>query len=1395
MPDNEHGTLWHFSREEQPLRPAPPRPVRTQTPRLAAHALAQSPPPSQAPLPAQPQPRPRRPPRALASGSSTPLRPPETSTPVQPTPAQPPVSTPEPAEHETDRKAGRPHARHARRVSSSKGSAKASPTLSSEGFEESHVAPRKVPAPAPAARRTVAVAPVTSPSSLAREVTPAGRPVTPGPSPKTDKAGAKPRSREHGEFREVRRGFQGEDLSPDPAVRASFQRACLPAASASSPDPPFKAEKAMGKVRAQDHENIRESQTPIETRQEPCEFEQERHESEKNSRVPKEELTESKLQHGEFQPQARKFKHQPREPRLLPGEFKHQTGESKPVSKDSRQAGDEVQDVGDTALEAPSRSLFQEARTYKTKHQPRRSRGKSFQASSGPPSDSATPQELPLLPLPLETAAKRGRKKATAPHAGPDSGPGSDSEMSRPAVEETRGDSAAAADTAPSSSRVRHEKTRSFRARVESRPSAKGKDASQYTHAWEQSYLAAHGEEIAALNKARSQPMRPSAAEQGMRRPRPAPEPMEMPHLPPVPKAPPSSIHVPGKSPPPEAPETVLAVARPMPVPHLPGSDTLGSPLTVAPRSSPPRPQFPTRASSRSIQSHSAQTRPPPALGFRSSSGQARPYQPGPSGPGGMGILSPPSVPETGMQRVESAPTHTSTGLPSLRIPQPAPQPRPIQGQVSPLHPPDHTLYNMGSPTYLIHPQRPHAMRANLHHQPHSMPWTGGSPPAPGAGQPMGSPMGTLGGAMAIEKPRKNRLVTIPTRWTRRSLSQHYAPAIPAVLPTASMPFSGDPHQGGASLSASSHMFPSPSAPSGDTRETRERALREPLREPHPSYLAPHGHQSSSQSNSPTSEISPASGSLSASPSATPNMPHASLPRLPVSADVQTPLASQGGSYFPSGVGLGISDAPDGSSDESEDEEELSPEIQAAGEDEDPLSGPAGSAAASRRPPEFDTGAGKDSKTAWPWRHLTRDVMDTIQAKDRAEEQDPASSLVVHARFAVFAVAGSTILTAQNHKVKIFRAGTVRAEVAGITDAAIVPSHSQKEKSDSLGTGPEKIATVADTPGGPNRVTALCFLAPEGEELGRYAWVGTASGAVWELDVVKETRVAVNRMVHKQPILHIARLGRRMCIVDEGGKISIWTPARSKSPLADGRASLSVTPSAAESNVSLTIPPDPTLRPSMDGSTLSLSEGDSNPPEASTPGLLGTKAITQRVSVEGKCVPLLVGDQLWVASGGASSSSFSSSQSDNTPGPHKKHGQLHRSIRRSVRAAAGVAATATGTAVEPGSGQEFHKSVRVQIYNPFADDRPFVATMVPPTLPPIFSSTPVGSVTDAAIVPASTTETVFLSHTSGHVRTSSSPAVWSLFSSTDNLIRYPNGRARPINVSEFIINIRNPFWL
>ncbi|KAN0061391.1 hypothetical protein ACQY0O_006238 [Thecaphora frezii] len=282
------------------------------------------------------------------------------------------------------------------------------------------------------------------------------------------------------------------------------------------------------------------------------------------------------------------------------------------------------------------------------------------------------------------------------------------------------------------------------------------------------------------------------------------------------------------------------------------------------------------------------------------------------------------------------------------------------------------------------------------------------------------------------------------------------------------------------------------------------------------------------------------------------------------------------------------------------------------------------------------------------------ELPDSSRANRRAPKFLPDCSTAAKAGFQCFAACGHTVVTGSGDKVKVYRVGEL-----------------------ATGLG-EKLCTVGEHGNSKElKLTALEFRPPnhdvppvpafgvrshgETADEGRYLWCGTKDGHLWELDVAEAQTVYSRTTVHTAPIQLLRRIGNKMISMDESGKISTWLPSSD---------------------------PDPAVR-----------------------GLrLSNQPITQRIALEKGSCAMMLGQQLWVASGPAG--------------------------QRSSKDAAASS-----------------KGPRIRIYNPFADDKPFNATSKTVTMSPDMA-VGVGAVTGGTIIP-SKPDRAYLAHDSGHI------SIWS----------------------------------
>lgn len=60
-------------------------------------------------------------------------------------------------------------------------------------------------------------------------------------------------------------------------------------------------------------------------------------------------------------------------------------------------------------------------------------------------------------------------------------------------------------------------------------------------------------------------------------------------------------------------------------------------------------------------------------------------------------------------------------------------------------------------------------------------------------------------------------------------------------------------------------------------------------------------------------------------------------------------------------------------------------------------------------------------------------------------------------------------------------------------------------------------------------------------ERGRYVWLGTKDGSVWELDTQAGGVTGVRHQAHSAPVMHVLRSKRSMISIDENGKVLVYT--------------------------------------------------------------------------------------------------------------------------------------------------------------------------------------------------------------------------------------------------------------
>lgn len=126
----------------------------------------------------------------------------------------------------------------------------------------------------------------------------------------------------------------------------------------------------------------------------------------------------------------------------------------------------------------------------------------------------------------------------------------------------------------------------------------------------------------------------------------------------------------------------------------------------------------------------------------------------------------------------------------------------------------------------------------------------------------------------------------------------------------------------------------------------------------------------------------------------------------------------------------------------------------------------------------------------------------------------------VHAHSGLIVVAGDYCVVA-NHDVKIYN--------FSISQTAISTVEFRDGNTD---------VRIKDP-----RVTSMEFRPADNEsERGRFLWLATRDGHLWELDVFKGSVVANRTSVHATPVTHILRHQQKMITIDGSGKVLIFFP-------------------------------------------------------------------------------------------------------------------------------------------------------------------------------------------------------------------------------------------------------------
>jgi hypothetical protein len=189
------------------------------------------------------------------------------------------------------------------------------------------------------------------------------------------------------------------------------------------------------------------------------------------------------------------------------------------------------------------------------------------------------------------------------------------------------------------------------------------------------------------------------------------------------------------------------------------------------------------------------------------------------------------------------------------------------------------------------------------------------------------------------------------------------------------------------------------------------------------------------------------------------------------------------------------------------------------------------------------------------------------------------------------------------------------------------------------------------------RICALAFRAHSNKEDGRYLWCGTKEADLLEFDVKEKCVTQHKPGVHTAPVVLLQAVGKNMISVDESGKICTWI-----------------------------------ARP--------IEKNEAQEETHYAPISFKEAPVTQRVVFDRHSCPMIIGDELWVASVGESSS---------------------------------VA-----------------RVCKVRIYRPFSVDKPFNAVSRPVVIPDSMAAGTLGAITSGTVVPLHSGH-VYLGHQSGHI--------------------------------------------
>ncbi|KAL9933319.1 hypothetical protein V8E36_008037 [Tilletia maclaganii] len=338
---------------------------------------------------------------------------------------------------------------------------------------------------------------------------------------------------------------------------------------------------------------------------------------------------------------------------------------------------------------------------------------------------------------------------------------------------------------------------------------------------------------------------------------------------------------------------------------------------------------------------------------------------------------------------------------------------------------------------------------------------------------------------------------------------------------------------------------------------------------------------------------------------------------------------------------------------------------------------------------------------------------DATHVNRRPPAYSPARSAIARSEFVDFDVCGSTLVTATHDgKVKVYHLPPASANTSR-TGQSLDPGARTSSKHAALGPGAEKVCEIeiraakngVEGSGAREKITAIQFRCPAPSPthaaarrtMGRFVWVATKEGAIYEVDLSEARVVDSKTHLHACAVILLERVGDKMIALDEGGKISTWVP-----------------PQASSSSPSLGV---------------ELGEGSQQGYVT-----LQTRPSTQRIAMEKHACPLILGDQLWVCWGPGSASHHVAMQA----------GQSSSSSSTTASSSAAMASLRSNI------------GLKIAIYNPpFVENRNFSAVSRPVSLPrDMPSANVVGPVCSGATIPGRP-GLVYLGHESGHV------SVWS----------------------------------